>query len=84
MGTYNPSYKSTYNLLRGLRGLISTVINGVRGTLNLQVFGGSMLWILPGVWEGYFCHKRTEAFGRRFLTGGRPAHRCENGVGFRV
>ena len=26
MGTYNHSYKSTYNLLRGLRGLIRTVI----------------------------------------------------------
>ena len=26
MGTYNHTYKSTYNLLRGLRGLISTVV----------------------------------------------------------
>ena len=37
MGTYNHSYKSTYNLLRGLRGLISTVITRVISTLNLQV-----------------------------------------------
>ena len=38
MGTYNPTYnKSTQNLLRGLRGLISTVIIGVVSTLNLQV-----------------------------------------------
>ena len=37
MGTYNPDYKSTSSLLRGLRGLISTVIIGVRSTLNLQV-----------------------------------------------
>ena len=37
MGTYNTSCKSTYNLLRGLRGLISTVILGVTSTLNLQV-----------------------------------------------
>ena len=29
MGTYNPNYKSTYNLLRGLRGLVSAVITGV-------------------------------------------------------
>ena len=28
MGTYNHSYKSTYDLRRGLRGLISTVIIG--------------------------------------------------------
>ena len=37
MGTYNHSYKSTYNLLRGLAGLISTVIISVISTLNLQV-----------------------------------------------
>ena len=37
MGTYNHSYKSTYNLLRGLRGLISTVISRVISTMNLQV-----------------------------------------------
>ena len=35
MGTYNHNYKSTYNLLRGLRGLISTVTIGVLSTLNL-------------------------------------------------
>ena len=29
MGTYNPTSKSTYNLLGGLRGLISTVVIGV-------------------------------------------------------
>ena len=34
MGTYNHSYKSTYKLLRGLRGLISTVKNRVISTLN--------------------------------------------------
>ena len=28
MGTSNPNYKSTHDLLRGLRGLISTVIIG--------------------------------------------------------
>ena len=28
MGTYNPTYKSTVNLLRGLKGFISTVIVG--------------------------------------------------------
>ena len=32
MGTYNHSYTSTDNLLRGLRGLTSTVIIGARGT----------------------------------------------------
>ena len=38
MGTSKPNYKSTYNLLRGLRGLIrSTVLLGVPSTLNLQV-----------------------------------------------
>ena len=37
MGTYNHSYKSTSNLLRGLRGLISTVISRVISTRNLQV-----------------------------------------------
>ena len=37
MGTYNHSYKSTYNLLRELRGLISTVSIRVISTLNLQV-----------------------------------------------
>ena len=36
MGTYNARYKSTYHLLRGLRGLISTVMIGVTSTLNLQ------------------------------------------------
>ena len=37
MGTYNHSYKSTYNLLRGqLRGLISTGIIRVLSSLNLQ------------------------------------------------
>ena len=30
MGTYNPHYKSTYNLLRGLRGLISAVLIGLQ------------------------------------------------------
>ena len=35
MGTSNPNHKSTYNLLRGLRGLISII--GVLSTLNLQV-----------------------------------------------
>ena len=37
MGTFYPSYESTYNLLRGLRGLISAVIIGVTSTLSLQV-----------------------------------------------
>ena len=37
MGTYSNNYKSTYKLLRGLRGLTSTAIIGVIGTLNLQV-----------------------------------------------
>ena len=37
MGTYNPHDKSTYNLLRGLRGLMGTGIIGVISTLNLQV-----------------------------------------------
>ena len=40
MGTYTPNCKSTYNLLRGLRGLrglIRAVIIGVIRTLNLQV-----------------------------------------------
>ena len=37
MGTYNPNCKSTYNLLRGLWGLISTVIIGGISVLNLQV-----------------------------------------------
>ena len=37
MGTYNHSYKSTYNLLRGLKGLISRVIIKVISTMNLQV-----------------------------------------------
>ena len=37
MGTYNHNYQSTYNLLRGLRGLISAVIMGLISTLNLQV-----------------------------------------------
>ena len=31
MGTYNHNHKYTYNLLRGLRGLISAVIIGVIG-----------------------------------------------------
>ena len=38
MGTYSPNYKSTYNLLRGLRGLISAVKIGVinpKSTYNL-------------------------------------------------
>ena len=35
MGTF--IYVSTYNLLRGLRGLISTVILGVLSTLKFQV-----------------------------------------------
>ena len=39
MGTYNPKYKSTHNLLRGLRGLISAVVIGV-GALDLQFGGG--------------------------------------------
>ena len=29
MGTYGPTYKATYNLLRGLRGFIRTVKIGV-------------------------------------------------------
>ena len=37
MGTYNHSYESTYNLLRGLRGLISTVIVRVISTLKVFV-----------------------------------------------
>ena len=37
MGTCNRRYKSTYNLLRGLRGLISAVVIRVIGSLNLQV-----------------------------------------------
>ena len=38
MGTYKHSYTSTYNLLRGLRGLIiSTAIVRVTSTLYLQV-----------------------------------------------
>ena len=37
MGTYNHSDKSTNNLLRGLRGLMSTVISRVISTMNLQV-----------------------------------------------
>ena len=37
MGTSNPNNKSTYNLLRGLGGLISAVILGFRSTLNLEV-----------------------------------------------
>ena len=47
MGTYNHSYKSTYNLLRGLRGLISTAISRVVSTMNLQVgvvLGRAPLW----------------------------------------
>ena len=36
MGTYNHNSKSTYSLLRGLRGLISTCITGGISTLNLQ------------------------------------------------
>ena len=36
MGTYTHNYKSTYNLLRGLRWLIRAVILGVVSTLNLQ------------------------------------------------
>ena len=35
--TSNPSYKSTYNLLRGLGRLISAVIIGAISALNLQV-----------------------------------------------
>ena len=34
MGTYNHNYKSTCNLLRGLRGLISAVIVGVISALQ--------------------------------------------------
>ena len=37
MGTYSHSDKSTYNLVRGLRGLLSTAIIRVISTLNLQV-----------------------------------------------
>ena len=37
MGTYNHRYKSTYNLLRGLRGRISAVISRVISSMNLQV-----------------------------------------------
>ena len=36
MGTYNPINKSTYSLLRGLRGLINAGRIGVISTLNLQ------------------------------------------------
>ena len=45
MGTYHPNDKSTYNLLRGARGLISKAMFGVTSTLNLQVgyTGGSWL-----------------------------------------
>ena len=37
MGTYNSNNKCTYNLLRGLRGLMTTCTLGVISTLNLQV-----------------------------------------------
>ena len=37
MSTHNHTFLSTYNLLRGLWGLISTVIIRVISTLNLQV-----------------------------------------------
>ena len=37
MATVNHSYKSRYNLVTGLRGLLGTVITGVTSTLNLQV-----------------------------------------------
>ena len=40
MGTYNHSFKSTYNLLSKFRGLISAVIIGDISTLNLQVSVG--------------------------------------------
>ena len=46
MGIYNQSYKSTYNLLRGFRGLISTVISGVISTMNLQVSESEGSWDL--------------------------------------
>ena len=49
MGTDNPNYKSTYNLLRGLRELISIVITGVISTLNLQV-GEGYHTLLVDVW----------------------------------
>ena len=32
MGTYNPNYRYSSNLLRGLKGLISAVIIGVTST----------------------------------------------------
>ena len=41
MGTYT-DYKSTYNLLKGLKGLISAVLIGVISTLNLPVLGTRM------------------------------------------
>ena len=41
MGTYNPGYKSTYNLLRGLRGHLSTVIAKIMSTLKLLVPGAT-------------------------------------------
>ena len=37
MSTYNSNDKATYNLLRELGGLISTVLFGVTSTLSLQV-----------------------------------------------
>ena len=37
MGTYNHRYKPTYNLLRGLRGHISTMPIRAISALNLQV-----------------------------------------------
>ena len=37
MGTSNPSYTSTYNLLRGLRGLLSRLRIRVISSQNLQV-----------------------------------------------
>ena len=37
MDTSNPNYESTYDLLRGVRGLIRAVMNRVIGALNLQV-----------------------------------------------
>ena len=40
MGTASHSYKSTYDLLRGLRGLISTVIIRVISAMNPQVDSG--------------------------------------------
>ena len=35
MDTYNPTYKSAYNLLRGLRGFIRAVVIGGISALNL-------------------------------------------------